>query len=142
MALTRRFAPLYHTWDEESAALEAGRAAASCRADDLALELLQARSYIHSTWSTEYGREGNEPSEPQRAFCRLQTKLAERKKALRVTTAKVGILQALLRTERQSSTFDFSLERALVRLWHSYDRLREVAKDLGFDAAGLLRTHA
>lgn len=40
VALTRRFALLYHTWDEESAALEASRAAASCQANDLALELL------------------------------------------------------------------------------------------------------
>ena len=39
-ALTQRFAALDHTLDEERAALEAGRAAASSRADDLALELL------------------------------------------------------------------------------------------------------
>ena len=32
--------------------------------------------------------------------------------------------------------------RESICLRHSYDRLREVAKDLGFDAARLLRTHA
>ena len=41
-ALTQRFVSLYHTWDEERAALEAGRA------NGLVLELVQARSYIHS----------------------------------------------------------------------------------------------
>ena len=71
------------------------------RANGLALELLQARSYIHSTLSMEHGREGDEPSEPQLVFRRLQTKLAERKKALRVATIEVGTLQALLETERQ-----------------------------------------
>ena len=40
MALTRIFATLVHTWDKERVVLEAGRAAASSRADDLALELL------------------------------------------------------------------------------------------------------
>ena len=30
----------------------------------------------------------------------------------------------------------------MVRILHSHDRLREIARDLGFDAAGLLRTHA
>ena len=64
MALTQRFAALDHTWDEERAALEAGKAAASSRADDLALELLKARSYIYSTLSMEYKREGDEPNKP------------------------------------------------------------------------------
>ena len=62
-ALTRRFAALDHTWDEKRATLEAGRAEASSRADGLALELVQARAYIHSTLSMEYGQKGNEPSE-------------------------------------------------------------------------------
>ena len=34
------------------------------------------------------------------------------------------------------------MERELVRLRHSYDKLREVAKDLGFDATRLLCIHA
>lgn len=70
-ALTRRSVALDHTWDEERATLEACRAEASRRADGLALELLQVRSYIHSILSMEYGLEGNEPSESQLAFCRL-----------------------------------------------------------------------
>lgn len=48
-ATTRRFATLDHTWDEERAAMEASKAEASSRANGLALELVQARSYIHST---------------------------------------------------------------------------------------------
>ena len=63
VALTRRFALFNHTWDEERAALEAGRAETSSRVDGLALELVQAKAYIHSTLSMEYGREGDEPSE-------------------------------------------------------------------------------
>ena len=47
-------------------------------------------------------------------------------------------MQALLETERQSSTFDPRMERELVRLRHSHDQVREVARDLGFDVAGLL----
>ena len=54
-ALTQRFATLDHTWDKERAALEAGRAEASNRVDGLALELMQVRSYIHSTLSMKYG---------------------------------------------------------------------------------------
>ena len=34
------------------------------------------------------------------------------------------------------------MERELVRLRHSYGRLREIARDLGFDVAGLLCTHS
>ena len=30
----------------------------------------------------------------------------------------------------------------MVRLQHSHDRLKEVARDLGFDAVGLLHTHS
>ena len=48
--------------------MEASRVVASSRVDDLALELLQARSYIHSTLTTDYGKKGDEPSEPQQAF--------------------------------------------------------------------------
>ena len=40
VALTRRFTALDYIWDEETAALDAGRAEASSRADDLALKLL------------------------------------------------------------------------------------------------------
>ena len=76
-----------HTWDEEKATLEA-----SDRADGSALELVQARSYIHSTLSMEFGQEGDEPSEPQLAFHHLQTELVEREEALRVTIIEVGIL--------------------------------------------------
>ena len=68
--------------------------------------------------------------------------LAKREEALRVATAKVGTLQALLETERHGSTSDSMVERELVRLRHSHDRLQEVARDLGFDAARLLCTHA
>ena len=53
-----------HTWDEERATLEAGKAKANSRADGLALGLLQVKAYIHSALSMEYGREGDEPSEP------------------------------------------------------------------------------
>ena len=34
------------------------------------------------------------------------------------------------------------MERELVRLRHLHDRFKEVARDLGFNAAGLLRIHA
>lgn len=62
-ALTRIFASLDHTWDEEKVALKVGKAVANSRVDDLALELLQARSYIHSALYMEYGQEGDERSE-------------------------------------------------------------------------------
>ena len=62
--LTQRFATLDHTWDEERATLEAGRAEASSKTNGLALELVQARAaYIHSTLSMEYGLEDDESSE-------------------------------------------------------------------------------
>lgn len=51
-------------------------------------------------------------------------------------------MQTLLETERQGSNFDSTMEKELVRHRHSYDKLREIAKDLGFDVAGLLCTHA
>ena len=38
--LTRRFATLDHTWDEERATLETGKAEVGRRADGLALELV------------------------------------------------------------------------------------------------------
>ena len=85
--------------DEEKAIVEASRIEASSRADDLALRLLEARSFIHSTLSLEYGLI-DEPSEPQLAFHRLQAEVAEKEKALRVATAEVGTLQALLDTNR------------------------------------------
>ena len=88
----------------------------------------------------EYGREGDKPSKTQLTFSRLQTELAEREKALRVATIEVGILRALLETKRQGFTSDSTMERELVHLRHSHDRLRGVG-DLGFDVAGLLRTH-
>lgn len=50
------------------------------------------KSYIHATLDMEYGWEGNEPSEPHWAFFRLQTKLAEREKALRVAIIEVSTL--------------------------------------------------
>ena len=63
---------------------------------------MEARSFIHSTLSLEYGL-AIEPSEPQLAFRRLQAEVAK-KEALRVATAEVGTLQALLNTKRQSYT--------------------------------------
>jgi len=98
--LTQRFGTLDHTWVKERTALEASRAKPSSRADGLALELVQVKAYIHSTLSMEYRREGDEPSELQLAFCRLQTELAEREVALRVAFAEVGTLQALLEIKR------------------------------------------
>ena len=43
--------------------VEAGWAVASSKVDDLALRLLKARSFIHSTLSLEYGST-DEPSKP------------------------------------------------------------------------------
>ena len=62
--LTQKFAALDHTWENERPALEADKAEASSKANGLTLELVQAKAYIHSTLSMEYGQEGNEPSEP------------------------------------------------------------------------------
>ena len=61
---------------------------------------------------------------------------------MRVATAEVDTLQALLETVRQGSISDSTMKWELVRLRHSHDRLREIARDLGFDAARLLRTYA
>ena len=43
---------------------------------------------------------------------------------MRVATTEVGTLQALLGIERQGPTFDFMIERELVRLRHSHDKLK------------------
>jgi len=102
---------------------------------------MQARSYIHSTLSLEYGS-ANEPSEPQLAFHRLQVKVAKKKEAFRATIAKISTLQILLDTERQGYTSSPSLERELVHLRHSYSKLSKIARDLGFDAARLLHTYS
>jgi len=56
--------------DEERATMEASCAAVSNRDDDLAIRLVSATSYIHSTLSLKYGSV-DEPSEPQLAFRRL-----------------------------------------------------------------------
>jgi len=102
---------------------------------------LDARSFIHSTLSLEYERV-DEPSEPQLAFRHLYTEVVEKKEALKVATVEDGTFQALLDTEKQGCTSSPSMERELVRLRHSYGQLRENAKDLGFDAVRLLRTHS
>lgn len=81
---------LDHTWDEEKATLEVSGVAASSRADDLASELLQAKSYIHPALEMEYGREGNELREPERDFRYFQTELVEKEESLRVATIEVG----------------------------------------------------
>ena len=51
-------------------------------------------------------------------------------------------MQDLLDIERQGYTSSPSMERKLVCLRHAYGQLREIARDLGFDATGLLRTHS
>ena len=61
--LTKRFTVLGQSRDEERAIVEASHAEASNKADDLALKLLEARFFIHSTLSLEYGP-ADEPSEP------------------------------------------------------------------------------
>ena len=61
--LTQRFIILGQTRDEKRFIVEASCAEVSSRADDLALRLLEARSFIHSTLSLEYGLV-DEPSEP------------------------------------------------------------------------------
>ena len=68
--LTQRFTILGQTSDKERAIMEANCAKASNKADDLALRLLEARSFIHSTFSLEYGPT-DEHSKPQLAFHRL-----------------------------------------------------------------------
>ena len=87
--LTQRFTVLGQTSDEERAIVEASHAKVSSKADDLALRLLEASSFIHSTLSLEYGPI-DEPSEPQLAFRHFQVKVVEKEEALRVTIAEVG----------------------------------------------------
>ena len=60
---------------------------------------------------------------------------------MRLATLEISTLQVLLDTERQRCTSSPIPERELVHLRHSYSRLSEIARDLSFDAAGLLRTH-
>ena len=61
---------------------------------------------------------------------------------MKVAIAEVGTLQALLDTKRQDCTSSPSMERELVRLRHSYGQLREIERDLGFDAIRLLHTYS
>ena len=61
--LTQRFTVLGQMSEEERAIVEASRIEASSRVDDLALRLLEAKSFIHSTLSLEYGSI-DEPSKP------------------------------------------------------------------------------
>ena len=70
--------------------MEVSRAAASSRADDLAMRLVQATSYIQSTLSLKY-RSADEPSEPQLAFHHLQAEVAEKEEALEVATNRPKI---------------------------------------------------
>lgn len=93
--------------------MEASRAEASSKADDIAMRLVQVRSYIHFTLSLEY-RSTNKPNEPQLAFHHLQAKVVEKEEALRV--AEISTLQVLLDKERQSCTLSPSLERELASL--------------------------
>ena len=105
--------------DKERAMIEASRAEASRRVDDLAMRILQARSYIHFTLSLEYEL-ANEPSEPQLAFYRLQAEVDEKEEASRIATAEISTLQVLLDIERQGCTPSPSMEKEMVRLRHSY----------------------
>lgn len=68
--LTQWFIVLGQISDEERAIVEASRTEASSRADDLALRLLKAKSFIHSTLSLEY-RPTNDHNEPQLDFRHL-----------------------------------------------------------------------
>ena len=52
----------------------------------------------------------------------------------------MGTLQVLLKIERQGSTSNSTIEKESVHLRHSHDRLREIARNLGFDVARLLCT--
>lgn len=101
----------------------------SLRADDLVGKLVQDTFYIHSYLSVDF-RSVDEPSEPQLAFLHLQNKLAEKEEVLRVTTAEVGTLQAMLDIEMQSCTLSSGFERVLVHFCHSYTRLNEIDRDL------------
>ena len=61
--LTQRFIVSDQTRYEERAIMEASHAESSSRADDLALRLLETRSFIHSTLSLKYGLV-DKPREP------------------------------------------------------------------------------
>lgn len=95
--------------------MEVSQVKACNRANDLVLRVVEARSIIHSTLSWEYGL-NDKPSEPKLVFRRLQTEVAKKEEALRISTAEVGTLQALLDTKRQSFTLSPTLERELVQL--------------------------
>ena len=75
--------------DEERAIVEASRAKVSSKVDDLALRLLEARSFIHPTLSLEYGPT-DEHSEPQLAFHRFQAEVVEKEEALRVVLQRLA----------------------------------------------------
>ena len=77
--------------DEEKAIMEANHDEASNKAANLALRLLETRSFIHSTLSLEY-RPADDSSEPQLAFHYLQAKVVENEEAFRVATIEVGTL--------------------------------------------------
>ena len=68
--LTQRFIVLRQTRDEEKATIEANNDEVSSRADDLAIRLVQATSYIHFALSLEYGPT-DEPNVLQLAFRHL-----------------------------------------------------------------------
>ena len=68
--LTQRITVFGQTSEEKRAIVEANHDEARNRTADLALRLLKARSFIHSTLSLEY-RLADEPSEPKLAFHRL-----------------------------------------------------------------------
>lgn len=59
---------------------------------------------------------------------------------MRVAIVEISTFQVLFDIEKQSCNSSPSLERELVLLQHSYSRLSEIARDLGFDVAGLLCT--
>lgn len=77
--------------DKDRAIVEASRAKVSSRGDDLAMWLLQARSYIHFTLSLEYGL-ANEPSDLDMASHHLQAEVAKKEEALRVATTEITTL--------------------------------------------------
>ena len=54
----------------------------------------------------------------------------------------MGTLQALLEIERQGFISDSMMERELVHLQHSHEKFQEIARDLGFNVARILCTHA
>lgn len=89
--LTKRFTIMGQIRDKERVTLKASHVEASSRADDLAIRLLQSRSYIHTTLSLECGS-ADEPNEAQLAFHHLQAEVAEKKEVLRVATGEISTL--------------------------------------------------